>query len=140
MQDLTLFLGHHLLLAYAFFALMALLTLVEFIRLRRLGASLSPTEAVSLINRDNGVVVDLRDRDAYQQGHILDSILLTTQNAAEASKKLDKYRTKPLILVCYTGTTAQKMAQALTGLGFNARALSGGIPSWVAAQLPLIKG
>lgn len=140
MQDLTLFLGHHLMLGYTFLALMALLTLVEFIRLRRLGASLSATEAVSLINRDNGVVVDLRDREAYQQGHILDSILLTTTEAADAAKKLEKHRNKPLILVCYSGTTAQKMAHALTGLGFNARALAGGIPSWVAAELPLIKG
>lgn len=139
MQALTLFLSQHLTLAYLFFGLMSALIVIEFIRLRRLNYAITAKEAVHLMNREHATVVDLRDKAAYAEGHIIDALHLDTQDVKALAKKLDKQRTKPVILICQTGANAQKMAVALSHEGFHVHAITGGITAWKQADLPLIK-
>lgn len=134
------FITEHLALVGAFAVLLALLSLIEFIRIRRLNRGVSPAEAVLLINREHAMVLDIRDKDAYQSGHIIDAISLPKANADGAAKALEKNRNKPLIVACYTGSTAQTVAADLKQRGFNTHVLTGGMRAWAAAELPLVKG
>lgn len=139
MQDITLFISHHLELAYGFAILLVLLVIIEFFRLRRLNFRVAPAQAVQLINRDNAVVIDLRANETYRQGHIIDALCLTARELADNPKKIDKYRNKPIILVCATGVESQKTALILSKQGYQVYALTGGIRGWAGADLPLVK-
>lgn len=140
MQELTIFISKHQELAYTFAALLAILSVVEFIRLRRLSFGLSPQEAVQLMNKEHAVVLDIRDQDAFRGGHILDALSLPKAKPEEAVKSLGKLRDKPVIIACYTGGSAQGLAAHLKTAGFRTHVLSGGMRAWTTANLPMVKG
>ncbi len=140
MQNLTPFINEHLTLVSIFAVLLALLSLIEFIRLRRASAGVTPAEAVLLMNREHAMVLDIRHKEAYQSGHILDAISLPKADVQTAIKTLEKNRNKPLIVACDAGSTAQSIVADLKKQGFNAHVLTGGMRAWAAADLPLVKG
>ena len=59
----------------------------------------------------------------------------------EASNDLPKNKALPLVVLCPTGTRAQRAPSAmLKKLGFeNAQALAGGLAAWREANLPIEK-
>jgi rhodanese-related sulfurtransferase len=140
MSNLTPFINEHFALVGAFAVLLTLLSLIEFIRIRRLNAGVSPAEAVLLMNREHAIVLDIRNKTAYQNGHILDAISLPETNADSALKALEKNRNKPVIVACESGSSAQSITAHLKQNGFNAHVLTGGMRAWSAADLPLVKG
>jgi rhodanese-related sulfurtransferase len=139
MQDLVQFLSNHSYLTTAVIAVFVLVTLVELLRAKRNTSQLRPSEAVQMINRQNAIVIDARSQDQYRKGHIIDAQWITNQELTASNKKLAKYKSKPLIVVCHSGTESQKIAARLMKEGYNACALAGGMRSWYDAQLPVIK-
>ncbi|HEU5280987.1 MAG TPA: rhodanese-like domain-containing protein [Gammaproteobacteria bacterium] len=140
MSNLTLFINEHFALVGVFAVLLSLLSLVEFIRMRRLNAGVSPAEAVLLMNREHAIVLDIRHKAAYESGHIIDAISLPEADVNSASKTLEKNRNKPVIVACESGSSAQRIAAHLKQKGFNAHVLTGGMRAWSTADLPLVKG
>jgi rhodanese-related sulfurtransferase len=54
---------------------------------------------------------------------------------------MEKYKTKPVILVCARGLQSVVVATQLRSKGFTQpMILAGGITAWQAAGLPLVKG
>ena len=54
--------------------------------------------------------------------------------------EFDKHKAKPVIVVCADGSRASKAAAALRAGGFaNVVNLSGGLPAWQQAGLPVVK-
>lgn len=139
MQDFTVFIANHMGLFYALGAILIALMLIEFLRSKRSSFHVGPTEAVQLINRHNAVVIDIRPEETYGKGHIVDSVCIPAHELSSATKKLDKYKGKPVILVCNTGMQTQKIAASLKKQGYTAFSLSGGMRAWSDAQLPLVK-
>ncbi len=41
---------------------------------RRSGASLSPQQAINMVNKEEGVFVDLRDSADFGRGHVVDAV------------------------------------------------------------------
>lgn len=140
MESISVFMAHHLGLTYLFAATLVALMFVEFLRGKRTQVLVAAPQAVTLINRNNAVVIDIRNNEQFKTGHIIDAVCIPLQPMAEASKKLEKYKNKPLILVCQNGSDSQKAAATLKGAGFNAVAILGGIRSWSESDLPLVKG
>lgn len=138
MQDLTFFLTNHALLTAAACAVVILLAIIEFLRLKRQTFNVSVNQAIQLINRENAVIIDLRPQDAYRKSHILDAISIPAADIRD-KKKIDKYKTKTLLLVCQNGVESQKIAAFLLKAGYNAYSLSGGIRAWAEANMPLAK-
>ncbi len=103
--------------------------------------SLAPQQATLLVNRNNGVYVDIRSVDEYRKGHIQDAVHVP----ADAIRKnelsaLEKYKSAPIVVVCATGMTAKGSASALTKAGFeNVAILQGGLSAWQGASFPLVK-
>ena len=116
-----------------------LLVIVELMRNKRQGFQLTPLQTTQKINHDHAVILDIRPNDTYRKGHILDAQSWTTKDIKENTKKLEKLKNKPIILVCQLGGESQKVAALLIKQGYNAYSLAGGMRSWNEAQLPLIK-
>jgi rhodanese-related sulfurtransferase len=138
-QEIIQFAMYHWLLSGLFILLLIGLFLEEA-RAKGLMRQINPQRAVHLINRENAVVIDIRDRNAFQEGHIVDSINIARADLEKDLQKIEKYKDRPIILVCAMGQTAGAMAAKLRKENFpNVHVLSGGINAWKTAQMPLVK-
>jgi rhodanese-related sulfurtransferase len=118
--------------------LMALAVMFYELRLKAGSvAALSSAQAVRLIN--NGArVVDIRNKDQYEQGHIVDSInIVESELEAERTKSLKK--AKSVILVCDNGAKSAQCAATLMKNGMeNVYNLQGGLTTWQRDNLPVL--
>ncbi|KXF82740.1 rhodanese-like domain-containing protein [Enterovibrio coralii] len=101
----------------------------------------TPNDATVLVNRENGVIVDIRSRDDYRAGHIAGALhVLAKDIKANTFGEIEKHKSDPIIVVCKTGQTAVESANALAQAGFeNVNVLKDGLISWNEANLPLIR-
>jgi rhodanese-related sulfurtransferase len=103
------------------------------------GKSLSTGELTALVNKDAGVVVDIRPAKDFAAGHIVGAINIPQDKLAARTAELEKHKAKTIILVDALGQTAGTHARELMKSGFTAAKLSGGISSWKGDNLPLVK-
>lgn len=104
---------------------------------RQIGASL----VTQLINRDEGVIVDIRDKSAFSQGHVMGAINLPFERLAERVGELEAFRAKAIIVCCNDGLVSPKAGRTLVKAGFTkVYRLQGGIMEWRNANLPLARG
>ena len=99
----------------------------------------SAADAVQLINREKGVLIDVSEPEEYAAAHAVGA-----KNAPlatlETSRELPKNKSLPLVIVCATGSRAPRALAVLRQLGYeNARVLAGGLAAWRAANLPVEK-
>lgn len=139
MQDVIVFVQHHWLLSLSIVIILVLLMILEFIKQRRNMLQLSPSQLVQRINHENAQVVDIRSADAYQKGHIIDAISIPIEELSTKLKKIEKFKSRPIVIVCGTGNESGKAAESLKNQGFNTYILAGGIRAWQTADMPLIK-
>lgn len=103
------------------------------------GAGVTATDAVMLINREKAVLIDISEPAEYAAAHAVGAKSVPLASL-EGSKDLPKNKSLPLVVVCPNGARAQRAVATLKKLGFeNARALSGGLAAWRAANLPVEK-
>lgn len=104
------------------------------------GSSLSPQQATMLVNRENGVVVDIRDKKTYDGGHIVDAINIPLAKLKDKITELEKYREKPLVVVCQMGHQSGEAVKLLEESGFaSVTRMSGGMTEWQTQGLPAVK-
>jgi len=109
-------------------------------RASRTGKQVSPPEAVQLINRRDALVIDVRDAGDYAAGHITGSRHIPAAQLAERLKEIEKFKSRPVIVSCRTGSRAGPPADLLRRNGFGeVLILSGGIAAWQQAGMPLEK-
>lgn len=138
MANLEQFIINHWPWCLLWLAIFALIILNEYWNEKKKANALTPAAVVDLMNNEDAVLIDIRDMNAYKEGHIIHAI----QASADDFKKerLHKYKQKPLILVCAQGLTASSLAATLPTLGFeNVAILAGGMQAWNQAGLPLVK-
>lgn len=104
------------------------------------GASLSPTDAVLLINRDNAMVLDVRDEAEYASGHITDAKHIPLAQLEERLGEIRKFKDKPVLVSCQVGVRSGKAAGILQKQGFSrVYNLQGGLNAWQQAKLPVVR-
>lgn len=102
-------------------------------------AAVSSSEAVRLINREKGVLIDVSDAAEFAAGHAGGARNIPLQGL-EGAKGLPTNKTLPVVLMCPTGSRAGRAAATLRKAGFEkAVAVSGGTAAWREAQLPIEK-
>jgi rhodanese-related sulfurtransferase len=102
---------------------------------------ISPNEAVGLLNRGGTLLLDVRSATDYEAGHITDA---RSAPGGELQGKLidtvKKFKEKPVLLYCETGTASASTAQMLRAQGFTkVVTLRGGLHSWRQENMPLVK-
>jgi len=101
------------------------------------GPSVSPAQATQLINREDALVLDVRDPGEYGAGHILGAKNLPLSRIAAAGE-VAKKKDATLIVYCESGERAGKVTGELRKQGYSkVVSLSGGLGAWKQAGLPV---
>ncbi len=101
------------------------------------GGGVGTAEAVRMINREKGVLIDVSEAAEFAAGHAVGArhIPLDTLGAA---KGLPSNKTLPLLLLCPNGARAGRAAAQLRKAGYDAAtAVAGGTKAWREAGLPV---
>ncbi len=107
---------------------------------RKAGKSVGTHEATRLINKEGAIVLDIRPKKEFSTGYITNAIHIPASDLDNHLTELEKYKQKPIIVVCNIGQTAGATSKKLKELGFeNVVRLSGGMTEWKAQSLPVIK-
>ncbi|MGI4778909.1 MAG: rhodanese-like domain-containing protein [Janthinobacterium lividum] len=104
------------------------------------GGSLTAQGAVQLINRERGVMVDVRDPAEFATGHATGARNVPFDQFEQKLVATVKNKTVPLLLMCATGARAGRALAMAKKLGYEqAQVVSGGLKSWKEANLPVEK-
>lgn len=102
--------------------------------------TVNPAGATLLINREDAVVVDVREENEFLNGHIINSVHIPMSYLNDRIAELDKHKDKPLIVSCRSGQRSGQVCTMLKKRGFeNVYNLSGGIMAWQNDNLPVTK-
>jgi rhodanese-related sulfurtransferase len=100
----------------------------------------STAEAVQLINRERAVVVDVCEAEEFAAGHVGGAKNVPVGQLEQRLPEVVKNKGVPLILVCASGTRANRALGVAKKLGYDkAQVLAGGLKAWKEANLPLEK-
>lgn len=102
------------------------------------GNSISVADATLKLNREDAVLVDVRETQEWDRGHIAGSRHIALGQIGKRLHELEKFKTKPVIVVCASGNRSSSACGALKRAGFEqVFNLSGGIGAWSDANLPV---
>jgi rhodanese-related sulfurtransferase len=102
------------------------------------GGGISVTEATNLINREDGIVLDVRETGEWTAGHIPNARHIALGQLGDHLSELEKVKGKPIIVCCASGNRSSSACNTLRKAGFErAYNLAGGIGAWKDAGLPV---
>lgn len=141
MDQMVEFVTNHYILSCLFAALAAALIYTTVASLFSSLQELSTHEATLLMNKEDAYILDIRPAAEFKKGHILGSKQIKSELVTKGDfSTLEKYKDKPIIVVCAMGMTSKRTASQLLKAGFkNAVTLKGGINAWQSANLPITK-
>lgn len=141
-QEITQFVSRNMLLSLVWIALLVAVVVMTFKGLLSKSKVIARSQAITLINKEEAVVVDLRSREDFRKGHIIDSINLTPSEIKDNNLgELEKHKQKPIIIVSGSGMESGKPAEQLAQHGFEkVFVLKDGIAGWAGENLPLARG
>ena len=101
---------------------------------------ISPQDAAAKLNSGEAVIVDVRDRDEWDEGHIPGAT-----HMSRGTIELDIEEKVPdpnAMIICHCGGGGRSAlaAGSLQEMGYkNVRSMAGGFKAWKAAGLPMTK-
>ncbi|MFY9178469.1 MAG: rhodanese-like domain-containing protein [Venatoribacter sp.] len=107
---------------------------------KRSGQSITPSQATFMINKDNALVLDIREKKDFDAGHLASAINIPYAKLATHLDELAPHKERPIILVCKTGQTVSVAGKMLREKGYNAIRLGGGMMEWRNQNLPVVRG
>jgi len=132
------FVQNHPLLVAAFAAVLTAWLIYELRSANTGGVTAS--EATTLINREDAVIVDIRDKNDFKAGHIAGARNIPQSSIDSRINELDKFKSTPIIVVCKHGQSAGAVHAKLVKAGFErVLKLKGGMTQWQADSLPVVK-
>ena len=104
--------------------------------------SVDTQEATLLINKQDALVIDIRTREEFQKGHIINAKNITLSQIEKGTLTgIENHKQTPIIVVCASGTRSSGAASKLVKAGFTqVNNLFSGMGGWEAANLPTTKG
>ena len=100
----------------------------------------SPADAGAKLNSGEAVIVDVRDKDEWDEGHIPGAL-----HMSRGTIELDIEEKVPdpnAMIICHCGGGGRSAlaTESLQKMGYkNARSMAGGFKAWKAAGLPTTK-
>lgn len=109
---------------------------MPLINTRRFGPMVSSEQAVSLINKQNALVVDVRAQKDFKRVRIANSVNIPANAIQNRLGELSKDRT--IIVVDNSGNMSAAASKLLRGVGFTkVYVLDSGLVGWMRDKLPL---
>jgi len=132
------FASNHWILSSGYFVVGLLLVQDLFDTLTSKHKTISPAQAVALMNDDHTVVVDVREPHEFAKGHIENARHIALGSLDEKIFVLEQFKDDPVIVTCQQGTRSQMACKKLTKRGFSKiHELRGGMQAWTDANLPV---
>ena len=132
------FVMNHPLLVGAF--LLVLIAWIVYETRSAASNAVSSTQATQLINREDAVVLDIRESKDFKAGHIAGARNIPQSSLDSRMSELDKVKSQPIIVVCKHGQSSGAAQAKLAKAGFErAMKLRGGMAQWQADGLPVVK-
>jgi len=104
------------------------------------GAGVSPMQATLLINREDAVIVDVRETAEFEQSHLPNARHIPLGQLKERMAELEKFKERAIVVYCAVGNRSASAATMLSKEGFTkVSSLAGGIGAWQQASLPTTK-
>ncbi|MDO2934406.1 rhodanese-like domain-containing protein [Paeniglutamicibacter sulfureus] len=85
--------------------------------------------------RSEDQILDVREDFEVAEGMIPGAIHISMGELGNRLEEIDRLR--PVIVVCRSGNRSTRVADALTGAGFTADNMDGGMNAWQRAGLPV---
>lgn len=105
---------------------------------RKGSLDISPAQATLKINREEAVVLDVRDTSEWAKGRIPNARHITLGQLEDRLSELDKFKERPIIVYCASGNRSATACGKLKKAGFaQVFNLAGGLPAWSDASLPV---
>jgi len=139
MERLIEYVNHHpLMAASVVVALVVLVTYESRIRAAALG-SISSQDLIRLMNQ-GALVLDIRKPEEFAAGHVNGAKQLPSDQILTAGENFKRFKEKPVIVYCDSGSLAAAAVRQLNLQGFTkAFSLRGGFAGWRAENLPVTK-
>ena len=94
---------------------------------------ISVAQTKALMQRDDVVIADIRDPNAFAAGHMTGAIHLSNANIGQFM--VEKDYEQPIVVVCYHGVSSQGAANYLIEQGFeDVYSMDGGFTQWALEQ------
>ena len=132
------FAGNHYLLVFALVCVIFLLFQDLFSNAFNKFESISPLIAVTKMNAEDSVVIDIRESHEFLKSHVEDAVNIPLAKLEEQLTKLSQHKKHPLIVVCQTGARSATACKTLSKAGFEqVFNMLGGMQSWEDNKLPI---
>jgi rhodanese-related sulfurtransferase len=140
LTQISEFAASHPFLVLAFAVLLALVFFNEMKIATQRFTSLNPAAAVQLMNKEDVVVLDVREPSETAIGKISGAVQIPVGAVAKRISELEKHKAKTLLVYCKTGARAGVACKDLSKNGFEkVYSLNGGLAAWQEAHLPISK-
>ena len=101
---------------------------------------ISPTDAEQKAKSGDAVIVDVRDKDEFDENHIPDALNLSRGTIEFEVEEKFPDRNATIICHCGGGGRSALAAESLQKMGYkNVRSMAGGFRAWKASGLPTTK-
>ena len=108
--------------------------------LQRSGAKVSVLQATQLMNQGKCTVLDVRNPDEFETGHIKSAKNIPLSELSSRLAELEKQKSHAVIAVCAKGTRSATAVAMLNRAAFTqAVSLDGGMAAWQEQGLPTVK-
>ena len=116
------------------------LFLFAYSEMNKGGKKIEPNELTRLVNKENAILIDLRKKEDFENGHIMTALNYPHQEFDNQMHELDKFKERPIILVCDMGRNSANIGEKLKKAEFEKIfRLNGGMMTWTQENLPVVQ-
>ena len=92
---------------------------------------ISQSEAQEMMNREDGhIIVDVRRRDEYDEGHLPDAILIPNESIDKTRPSELRNLDQIILVYCRSGLRSKEASEKLAAMGYRNVYEFGGIITW----------
>lgn len=91
---------------------------------------ITPKEVYNSINTGKYVIVDVREKNEYNEGHISNAINVSVDSISDAMEKIVVNKNINIVVYCRSGSRSLEATKKLVQLGYTNVYDMGGILNW----------
>ncbi len=91
---------------------------------------ISPKDAKEIMDNEESIVLDVRTKDEYDQGHIEGAVLLSVDEISSKAEEVLKDKKAKILVYCRSGNRSATAAKTLIKMGYENVLDFGGIIDW----------